>query len=206
MSLPVSSKTPVRFTPSSAADQDPAPVYLIRPPGLRDKIEWRREVAVMGARWHTDETMLAALRAGVSAVIAEDQHAQCFEVLDRVEAARERGEGVDEETIELATRIEREVRRHYPRYCDMEAERAHWLEVAPFVAAQMFLVGWENGPGKFKGYRGGASESALAAIPEAHVNMIGNRAISLMSPSATERKNSDAPSVSSSSLEVSTAD
>jgi hypothetical protein len=63
------------------------------------------------------------------------------------------------------------------------------LEVAPILAAQQFLRGWENVEPVFDRRNGLVSETALGEIPESHIIEIGLEAISLMSPTEAEAKN-----------------
>jgi len=202
MSIPLG-KT-VRFTPKGEAGDNP-PVYAIAVPTLMQRAAFRRDVAAAGARYPGQDEMFVALREGVRAAVEDDAQPALLETLDAAEAA---GAGLAEDA-ELArdmAGIEAAMRRHHPPYAALEAERAYWLSVAPIVAARHFLRGWEGVAAPFRRQAGLVPEDLLAELPDAHVEAIGWEAISLMSPSRAQAKNSASPSPSPSDPQTSPAE
>jgi hypothetical protein len=63
------------------------------------------------------------------------------------------------------------------------------VEIAPYVAAQRFLVGDEGGEVPVKPTQGGLDAATLAALPQDHVLACGWRAVDLMTLSRATAKN-----------------
>ena len=174
--LATSTKEPVRFTPGRYQEAEGAPVYLVAVPSQRQVISWRRAVEEAGGRYHPFERMIACLRQGIREVVADDQQGELLEILDSYEAAvdardSEGGDGPDAELEAQFRQIEDAVYREYPPYRGLSADRGRWLDLAPLIACEMFLVGWENLDVPFKRRRhgGGVDPAALEEIGRAHV-------------------------------------
>jgi hypothetical protein len=215
MTLPTSAKEQYRFTPSNftseareaeettanklrgkkreqklveiAARFETPPVYLIETPTILERAKWRRSVLATGARWHDDEAMVVCLKRGIAEVVAPGQEAELQNIVDRF-AGCEEGQAPEDLTIDFEE-IERTVQGAYPAYAGLAADRAYWLSVAPILAAQHFMRGWENIDAPFEQRAGLLTEDCLAMIPEAHVMEIGLKAIELMSPTEGTAKN-----------------
>lgn len=202
MSVPLSRA--VRFTPPGEQGESP-PVYLIAVPTLMQRAAFRRDVTAAGARYPGQEEMFEALRAGVRAVVEEEAQPALLETLDAAQAA---GDGLaeDAELVRDMAEIEKAMRRHHPPYAALEAERAYWLSVAPIVAARHFLRGWEGVEPPFRRVAGLVPEELLAQLPDGHVEAFGWDAISLLSPSRVQAKNSASPSPSPSDPKISQAE
>ncbi len=207
-----STPAPDRFTPEALKGKKGAPVYLIRPADMLAKAAFRRDLAAMGANYPSAVVVLETLRDGVRHGIAPDQRTELLTLIDRADdvqsqlteamiAASERGEGDDDSIIadlpaltvaeraDLAE-LERDMRIHFRPYAQLLADRRYFLDVAPILAAQTFLVGWENVPETFSQTRGVVDSALLErAVPEAHVIAIGHRAMALMRPDADAEKN-----------------
>ena len=215
MTLPTSAKEQHRFTPSDyaretreakeaaanklrskkreqklaelAARFESPPVYLIATPTILERAKWRRSVLATGARWHDDGAMVACLKRGIAEVVAPAQEAELLDIVDRF-AGCDEGQAPKDLAIDFEE-IERTVQGAYPAYAGLAADRAYWLSVAPILAAQHFLRGWENINTRFEQRAGQLTEDCLALIPEAHVMEIGLKAIELMSPTEDMAKN-----------------
>ncbi len=215
MTLPTSAKEQNRFTPSDytseareaqetaanklrgkkreqrlaeiAARFETPPVYLLATPTILERAKWRRSVLATGARWHDDDAMVACLKRGIAEVVAPAQEAALLDIVDRF-ADCDEGQAPGDLAIDFEE-IESTVQGAYPAYAGLAADRAYWLSVAPILAAQHFLMGWENVEAPFAQRAGQLTENCLAMIPEAHVMEVGFKAIELMSPTADLAKN-----------------
>ena len=214
MTLPTSAKEQCRFIPSDYSEEaravqetaasklrgkkrekqlaeiaarfETAPVYLIATPTILERAKWRRAVVSVGARWHDDAAMIDCLKRGIAEVIEPERQ---DEILATVDSFAEANDDVTADLARDFEEVERAILSAFEPYAAMAADRAYWLEVAPILAAQQFLRGWENVDSAFERRNGLVSETALGGIPEAHVIEIGLEAISLMSPTEAEAKN-----------------
>lgn len=205
--LPISAREPVRFTPDHYRDEDGAvpagaPVYLIAVPTLRGKAEFNRACVAAGLVTHDRAAMIATLREGVAAQIEEDQAGPLLDMLDRIEAAGA-GSGGDGSGAEPDPRdledfvvLQNDMRRHWPKYAAMVADGVHYQQMAPVIAAQIFLAGWEEIEAPFLRRNGQVGEELLCLLPEEDVIAIGIRALALFAPSEAEAKNSGSRSPS----------
>jgi len=215
MTLPTSAKEHSRFTPSDytseareaeenaanklrgkkreqnlaeiAARFESPPIYFIATPTILERAKWRRSVLATGARWHDDEAMVACLKRGIGEVVAPAQETELQDIVDRFSGYDE-GRAPEDLAIDFEE-IERTVQGAYPAYAGLTADRAYWLSVAPILAAQHFLTGWENVEAPFEQRAGLLAEDCLAILPESHVMEIGLKAIELMSPTEDTAKN-----------------
>ena len=215
MTLPTSAKDQSRFTPSDftseareaeetaanklrgkkreqklaeiAARFENPPIYLLAIPTILERAKWRRSVLATGARWHDDEAMVACLKRGITEALAPAQEAELLDIVDRF-AGFDEGQAPEDLAMDFEE-IERTVQGAYPAYAGLAADRAYWLSVAPIIAAQHFLRGWENIEAPFEQRAGQLTEDCLAMIPEAHIMEIGLKAIELMSPTEDLAKN-----------------
>lgn len=184
-----------------AAGREP-PTYLIAPATIRERIAFRRAVAAEGARMPRDDELVACLRAGVREA-APDNADELLATIDEWAETPPEDRGPD--LIARMEAIEQAMRASYPPYAQLEAARVHWISIAPLVACEMFLRGWQNVDVPFKRVRGKVAEECLEALPEDHLAEIGWKAISLMQPDKAAEKNSGSPSPSPSSPATSTA-
>jgi hypothetical protein len=170
-----------------AARFESPPIYFLATPTILERAKWRHAVLATGARWHDDDAMVACLKRGISEVAAPDQEAELLDIVDRFASY---GEGRAPEDLAIDfEEIERTVQGAYPAYAGLAADRAYWLSVAPILAAQQFLRGWENIDAPFEQRAGQLTEDCLAMIPESEVMEIGLKAIELMSPTEDLAKN-----------------
>lgn len=205
--------------------------YMLAAPTVYDKIQFRRACARAGARQHDPAAMLAELRQGVQALMAESEEARRAEILALIDeqaarvaafqaAVRELAAGVplaeappddprlvafrDMRRGEAELReIEAVVREGWPPFAVMQADNAVFDDIAALEAARLALRGWEGLAAPFRRSRTGVPDEVLLAIPPAHLAAIGTRFMELLQPSEAERKNSDSPSPSSSAAAIS---
>ncbi len=186
------------------------PVYRIAVGTYLQRAAWRRDVRATGCRYPGDAEMYAVLRGLVRAAAPERLDAM-LELIDQHEAAmaaQGTGATVDEDLNADFAQVER-LALEIPDYARLDAERQHWREVAPYMAARGFLVGWDNvtsdgAPLPFRRVESQAGQrhvpdELLARLPEADLRAIGNRAIRLMHVDKSAEKNSASPSPSPSS-------
>lgn len=217
--LPISAKDTVRFTPPGLDGQSVAPVYLLAVPTIRSRAAFRRELAAEGATFHDDDAMFQGLRDAVGRQFEHDQttNADLQAVLDRFAAARRAAEEEAKEPAEtppaegtsepdrnaaaaeqkalreaLAKQVgelESEMIRRDPAFKRMLAERVHYLQIAPLLAAQLFLKGWEGVAVKFRRQADRVADDCLMQIPEDHLTAIGWKVMSMFRPTDAQTKN-----------------
>lgn len=193
--IPLSSQETVRFTPAYYAEQANAPVYLVAVPTLKQRYAFRRALTAEGVAYVTDEQLYLIIRQGIREVIEDNEHAALLELVDQFEAGLASG-GKDGEPsipdasmIEDMAKIERTLSQYYPPYLDAVAARDHWNNVAPIIAAQHFLRGWEGVDKAFETRGGLVTEACLSRLPERDVSAIGWKAIILLAPNREQEKN-----------------
>lgn len=181
--------------------------YLVAVPTLLTRASYRREVASLGAIYHSDSTMLNALRDGVRDCVADRQQGELIEIINSFEIEQEKLSDLGDEATDtereslddLRNRvddIERFMQREYDRYSEMAADRGYWLSIAPIIAFRQFVTGWEGGELQYKSKRGQVCESLMDSLPSDHIDIVGWKAITLMSPSGGQEKNSESQSQS----------
>jgi hypothetical protein len=186
------STDPVRFCPREGEAETGAPVYFIRPASLKQRAAFNRALLAEGASYARDEEMRSVFRAGVEQMIDDRDQPAALNLVDRLDA----GATLSTEENKAVAELERFIVVTYKPYSSLLAQRHFWLEMAPLLAAQMFLVGWENIDLPFEVKNGLVLEALLQALPMGDVNKIGMRALELSRPSEQQRKNSDSPSKS----------
>src|SRR5690606_22614307 len=92
---------------------------------------------------HDRGEIIATLRDGVKAQIDEDQAGPLLDMLDRLEAASE-AQPADPRDLEDFSILHTDMRRHWPKFAAMVADSVHYQQMAPIIAAQVFLSGWEG--------------------------------------------------------------
>lgn len=192
-------------------------VYLVKPPTVYERVKWRRAVAASGGRYHGPLALLGALADGVRALMADSPDELRDAVLSKVDAhranmiafgesAREADLADEEQKKEFAASgaamaasgralavTESEVLTAYPAYAQMAADDETYWEVAGIEATRLFLTGWEGIDAPFSRGASGASEDALAAIPEGDFASIGLFIDRMSRVTAAQRKNSLSP-------------
>ena len=198
--LPISAKEPLRFTPDRYRNQegaipDDAPVYLIAVPTLRGKAEFNRACVAAGLVTHDRAAIIATLREGVAEQIEADQAGPLVDMLDRIEAA-DADNPADERDLRDFGVLHEDMRRHWPRFAAMVADGVHYQQMAPVIAAQIFLAGWEGIETPFRRRHGAVEENLLGVLPDEDVIAVGMKALELFAPSEEQAKNSGSRSPS----------
>lgn len=247
MTLPLSTKTLVRFTPPGLDGEPGAPVYLLQVPTLRDKAAWRREVIAAGVVYHDATSLRRGLKAGIAALFDAEQARELIDLLDRFDEARDAfledvrrlqsvmkgkpatvadaapgdsakgdaapdpepaadpGPAADPEPVKdeayqaslktfnrLAQQVndlDQAVRAQHPPYLRLFAENLHYDDMAPLVALEMFLKGWENVDGVFRRANGKVSDETILCIPADQRTQVGQKIISLFGVTDAQSKN-----------------
>lgn len=168
-----------------------APTYFLCVPTLRQKARFRAAIVAGGARAVGQGEVLSVLRKAIKGAAAPDQVDALIEIVDQFEAADDEADaGLRDDIAE----IEAVMRQAWPPYARLLGEQALYLQVAPIVAAQHFLTGWENVPAPFKRVAEVVPEGILEAIPESDLQEVGWKALSLLRPARDAEKNSASPS------------
>lgn len=200
--IPLSTNA-VRFTPDFPwYDQTPdeAPVYLIRPGSVFDRDELEAELVARRAGRVLDLMLYEAARNGVRAWKLGDDEGRFLELIDQHQA----GQVEDPAEVALFTQLEAMLVENWPPYGELYRQQARRRQMAPTIAALMFLRGWENGPGEFKsGVDGRVTADTLKLIPPLDLKAIGAKAYHLLYGEDDTAKNSEPPSKSASARKTS---
>jgi len=184
-----------RFTPAALVGKANAPVYLIGIATRSARAVFRREVAAAGARFWAPSEFHRLAREYVEQVAPANSE----ELLARIDAIAAVSEETGVAEIQAAAAdwndLAEKLIRHFPVFAGRHADNQHYLTIAPMLAARMFLTGWEGGdlPAFRRGLDGLLLEEVAEQIPDADFDAIGWRAMALMQPQETERKNSVSP-------------
>lgn len=199
--IPLSSADEVRY-PIDGTDV----VFYIRPSTKKERAKFRRDLRSEGAVYHDDEAMLAMLKEGIRAVVAEDQRAELIEMVNAFQHAKSQAEPVDEALARDVAQIEVTLRRHYSPYAGLESDRQLWLELASLEAFERFVVRWEGIDVKPVRMDGRLTEETTEQIDDEYIALAGWKAIDMMRPNGEHRKNSKSPSQSAETPAPTTAD
>lgn len=182
--IPTSTATPSRFTPESYVEKESAPVYLVKAPTYRDVIEFHKELTLAGARYPANSELAEALNSGIADL--GDDYASFKETIDRYGAGikLEGEEGVRLEGVINALR-----NVEYQPLLQLLAAREKYIGLSAIIAAQMFLVGWENVEFLYERKLNRVPDALLQKLPLEDVIAIGNHARTLMQPTAEQTKN-----------------
>ncbi len=202
---------PVPYVPPGQDDvpEDQRVAYQLRVPSYYDRAAYKRSCLAKGAVFHANSKIFATAREGIAAILLDPDdpdriHAEGL--LDTAEVADGDDDvELDDETAAALPNLEAVLRQHYEPYAQLLADRAHWMEIAPFEAARMFVDGWENIDVPFRRSLDGVPVELLDALPRVHIALVGFEIMGLMRPSELEAKNSESPSSSQSSTKTSTA-
>lgn len=215
-------------------DESERVTYLITVPGHWSRVAFRKDLVRRGIVRHTRLDMLRAMLRGMKKIVGVvdptgASHGEMIGAIEAVIAAHESyfadynaglyPEGDEEAAKAMVLRfaeisdaasdlapLRKIVSSYVPAFADMLADEETYSESFCLVAIETFLAGWENMPQPFrKSDVGGIPGPLLDLIPPAHVGALGARIESLLTVSEPEAKNSDSPSLSSSSQTTSPA-
>jgi hypothetical protein len=186
-----------------ASGENP-PTYLVRPALEREKMKFRRELTAAGGRAVTTQALRKALRDGIKALASEEVLPALLATVDAVELVLDGGdaEPLPDEVLAQYREIEEAVRQSFDPFRQLVADRDHWAELAPYLAAQFFLVG-RAGEKPLPRKGGLVPEEVLEALPEEDRKAIGSRALALVYMGEAERKNFESRSSSAASAKPS---
>lgn len=198
--------------------------YVLRTPLVLDRARLERETVAAGGRRVGIFDTIAELRAAALEVLDADDpdRAAMLTAIDayraRILAAAEAVQGSRGDDREAALRqwsetisdpamnaLTIDMRRHWPRLRELEADALVYPLIRGTVAARLFLVDWRGFEGRLRRDARGVHDESIAAIPEAHLVGIGGFVESLFGPTETERKNSASPHGGGSATEPSPA-
>lgn len=226
-------KTPIRFTPYEQMLLPEAEriTYLLKPADIWSRANLRRMVSAKGGRRVGQMDVLLALREGVEQIFSasvSDRKAALLEQIDEAIAGLtdlsrkvmsgeydpRTADGLQGLTTATRSQIAKlaalgevsdVVMRASPRYAKLVADKETYELVRGFCSAQLFLVGWENGPAPFARGGTGVPDDLLLLLSDDHLVEIGAEVDRLLHPTETERKNSDSPSLGAETPAPSTA-
>ncbi|MGB4101073.1 MAG: hypothetical protein WBK91_04115 [Alphaproteobacteria bacterium] len=180
-----------RFTPDKYAGKDNAPVYLVKAASQMEKMQWRRDCSLAGARFSSDAILFEEIRSGIETIIEPQERPELLELLDQQQAGNTDG-FTDQEKKTWLVLLQTLFDLHQP-YREIQVARDYALEVMAYHAARRFLVGWENVPGEFKRQNGLVTDVALENIDDGDIQQIGWHAVTMNSVSKDQTKNSGSP-------------
>lgn len=189
--VPIDTQAIVRFTPPSYKDREDAPVYLMQPPSIMQRANWRRDLMAMGATYPTDEQLIEGMRRVIRQSGSPNTD-EALDLIDRFVAAKAEGD-VGADLADAFAGIEQGLQQ-VPAYGELVARRMHWLELAPILAARNFITGWEGLNLAFRRVNGRLPDELLNALPEEDVKAVGMHIIGLMTVNRTLAGNSASPS------------
>lgn len=193
--LPVDNGTPVRFDPPGLAAS--GGYVWLKIAGLIERAEWHRQVRAAGAQSVADRMLLDALRVAVQA--EEDAGTFSAAVADAARLDLDRfGEQplaiLNAEDMAAYNDMARFMIHRHPRFAALHSDRLHWNDIAPVIAARMFVVGWEGVDGAFERKHGFTSDATLKRLGLVAMEQAGWQAITLMHVPEEVAKNSASPS------------
>ncbi|MBP2297952.1 hypothetical protein [Azospirillum picis] len=178
------------------------PVFRLAVPSHFQRASFRRDLRAAGATYPGDAELYRALREDLREVNPYNLDT-LLELIDEVEASAQ-GD-VDPDALDGLEAITRLARAAGGRYAAMEGDREFWLSVAPIVACQHFLLGWEGVKAKdgsaapFVRRRDLTTDETLSHLDEDELRAVGFKIMGLMRPSKDQEKNFVSPSRSASS-------
>jgi hypothetical protein len=199
------------FTPDGQ-DEAARRTYVFRVPLVLDRVRFEREIIAAGGRRVGIFDTLAELRNATTSLLEEDDPdratmlAEIDAFRDRIIAAAEavqatRGDDRDAALRAWSATLEDqrmndltiELRKHWPRLRDIEADALVFPALRGMVAARLFLVDWRGFAGKLRRDARGVKDESLVEIPEGHLAGIGAFVETLFGPTEAERKNFEPP-------------
>ena len=199
--LPISTKEPVRFTPTRLAGKPDAPTFLLRVPTLRERIALDAAIAAEGVRYPTDAELARTLREAIAEHVVDEQQPELLVHVEGLEVATEEGKQPDPELATTLVEIGATLRPHHRALAEIEAERTRFLAIAMLVRAEMLILGVEGENAPPVERRGGRLTEACGEAIERRYGAgtlyeIGARTVALTNPTADDAKNSASPAPS----------
>ncbi len=180
--IAISTTEPVRFTPPWMAADEGAPVFLIRAGSVVDRAQL--EAALAGPPynagrvypWDLADTAADAARA----LLDGDALGQVLEALGAMKASMGLAALADDQR-QLLVAVDEALMTAWPEYAALRQREARRDEFLPLLAAQRFLVGWENLPAEFvTGKDGRPTDDTLRALGQFFLPLVGREAYRLL--------------------------
>ena len=191
------------------------PVFFLRVPQVRDRHEFRRAVRVEGGRYWPQRDLIAACKKGVMVLLPDDSDARQRDNLlamldlwlEQIETALAdwREEKTDENwrAYEQVTdmppdiyELWMEVEKAYLPLRERAADNLNFGPISGYVAARMFLDGWEGVEAEFHRPKlGPVPDSVLDHLRSDELIEIGRRISELLEPNEARLKNFKSPSI-----------
>lgn len=184
----------------AAGGEEAAPTYLVRGPDYMERITLRGEVAAIPGGYPKDAELYDALLAYLD---GRDGVEETRATLERaVEFARAAEAGAADpmpaELVAGVAAIEASIGQQVPAYLRLRVRRTKALRFQAYIYARRLLTGWANVKPAFQRVPLDddpdalvVADDALLALPEGHVDLIGEFILSkLLAPTGNAAKNS----------------
>jgi hypothetical protein len=198
--VPISTRDLLRFTPEvlKERDGDEAPVFLLKVPSLRDKINIDAMIAEDGARYPTNAEYAETLRRAILENVIYDDQPALLQYIEEFEAAAQEANPIDPDLFSRIEEIARTLRQFSRRLAAVDAQRTRFVGIAMLVRAEAFLMGIEGeGAPALERRQGRLTDACQEAIERRYgagtLFMIGSRIVELSNVGEDERKNSPSP-------------
>lgn len=162
------------------------PKYFVAVPDFKSRANMRRAMMAEGAIMPSQDIVFETLRKGIKEEVAPDQQEELLSIVEAVEQGK-----ADEDTLIQYTKIERQIASVTPDLARLMGEVEFYRQMMPIIACQMFLKGAENIKFELEFKSGKLTDGCLNKLPSSHITEIGVFALSLMSLSEEQEKNSD---------------
>jgi len=167
------------------------PVYTIAVPNYRTKAAWTEALIENAVVFPSDRELLTAIKSAVEDGWSDFTVPEVQVIIDEIDALPA-GETPSTESREKIDEM-RDATRGFRAVARLVAARFKWHRLAPYLAAQHFLVDITPPKGgaapAIKKRCGVVSDETLAEIDEAHIRAIGDKALSLFTPTKDQEKN-----------------
>jgi hypothetical protein len=185
-----------RFTPSQYRDNEDPPVFIIAPLTYRERARFNADLVACGvSRYPSNAEIIKAVRKALDEVDPE-MAAPAIAIVESYAASeaifRADGEPIDINVADAYQIIEDQMRLS-PHVGRLMAARTMFNMLAPPLAAAHALRGWVNVDLRFRLSAGIVPDDLLEQLDQVDVMEIGVRALELMRPNETDRKNLEAP-------------
>lgn len=199
--LPISSKDWVRFTPDrlKESDGENAPVFLVKVPNMRDKINIDATIAEDGARYPTNTEYAEAMRGAVRENVIYEDQPMLLQIVEEFEAvSQEAGRTLDRELLDRVEEIARTLRPYNRQLAAIDAARTRFVGIAMLVRAELGLMAIEGPDAPQLERRNGRLTDACQDKIERRYGAgtlfaIGSHIVELSTINEDQRKNSPSP-------------
>lgn len=194
--IPTTAKALHRFVPGSAKDLPEPPVFLLAVPTRRLRAIYDRELVANGVRPYSRDQQMLRIREVIDQIEADNKQ-EIIGLLDRLEAATPDAPVSD---LDLQDWRGLEMRLHAldPQVREMAAANRFYFNMAPQIAARVFLAGWQNRAALFqRGADGLVPEALIDGVDPMQLQEIWVELVGMLNPSEADAKNSASPQPSS---------